>query len=153
MSSTEFVPPEFVVPTEVTFGDDLRLFPLGPIHNASDYEAWTSSMDHIRATPGYPDGSWPRPMTVAENLRDLERHAEDFRLRKGFTYTVLQANGEVIGCVYIYPSKDEQVDAQVLSWVRADRSHLDRPLYDGVRAWLRTEWPFGRIEYAERTAD
>ena len=103
VTPTHFVPPDFVVPTEVTFGD-LRLVPLGPEHNAADYAAWTSSIDHIRATPGFPDGSWPMLMPVSENLRDLERHAEDFRLRRGFTYTVLDANGEVIGCVYIYPS-------------------------------------------------
>jgi hypothetical protein len=37
--------------------------------------AWTASMDRIRATPGFPDGSWPREMSLSDNLRDLERHA------------------------------------------------------------------------------
>jgi hypothetical protein len=92
-------------------------------------------------------------MPISENLRDLERHAEDFRLRRGFTYTVLDANGEVIGCVYIYPSKDEHVDATVQSWVRADRSDVDRPLYEAVRTWLRSDWPFGVIEYDERPSE
>jgi hypothetical protein len=146
---TDFVPPDFVVPTEVMFGD-VRLLPLAPEHNAADYAAWTSSIDHIRATPGYPDGSWPRPMSLSENLRDLERHAEDFRRRRGFTYTVLDASEEVVGCVYIYPSKDEQFDAHVLSWVRVDRRELDGPLYEAVRAWIRDDWPFGLIEYRER---
>ncbi len=73
-----FVPPDFEVPTETTFGD-LRLVPLGPEHNDADYAAWASSIDHIRATPGFPDGSWPRPMSLEENRHDLERHAEDFR--------------------------------------------------------------------------
>jgi hypothetical protein len=152
VSPTDFVPPDFAVPTEATFGD-LRLVPLGPEHNAADYAAWTSSIDHIRATPGFPDSSWPVLMSVSENLRDLERHAEDFRLRRGFTYTVLDANGEVIGCVYIYPSSDEHVDAKVLSWVRVDGSDLDRPLYEAVRAWLRNDWPFGVVEYDERIAE
>jgi hypothetical protein len=89
-------------------------------------------------------------MTSSENLRDLERHAEDFRQRRGFTYTVLGADGEVMGCVYIYPSRDDDVDAEVLSWVRADRSDMDRELYDAVRAWLRRDWPFETIDYAER---
>ena len=89
-------------------------------------------------------------MSIAENLRDLERHAEDFRQRRGFTYTVLGADGEVMGCVYIYPSRDEHVDAQVLSWVRADRSDMDRVLYDAVSAWLRRDWPFGVVDYDER---
>jgi hypothetical protein len=150
--STDFVPRDFAVPTEATFGD-LHLVPLGPEHNAADYAAWTSSIDHIRATPGFPDGSWPALMSVSENLRDLERHAEDFRLRRGFTYTVLDANDEVIGCVYIYPSSAEHVDAKVLSWVRVDRSDLDRPLYEAVQAWLRNDWPFRVVEYGERIAE
>ncbi len=150
VTPTDFVPPDFVVPTEVTFGD-LRLVPLGPEHNDADYAAWTSSIDHIRATPGYPDGSWPRPMSLDENRRDLERHANDFRQRRGFTYTVLEPGGDVVGCVYIYPSKDERCDAQVLSWVRADRSDQDRTLHEALLAWLRDEWPFGAVEYAART--
>jgi hypothetical protein len=149
---TDFVPSDFAVPTEAIFGE-LHLVPLGPEHNAADYAAWTSSIDHIRATPGFPEGGWPTLMSVSENLRDLERHAEDFRLRRGFTYTVLEANGEVIGCVYIYPSRDEHVDAQVQSWVRVDRGDLDRPLYEAVRAWLRNEWPFGAIEYDDRVPE
>jgi GNAT acetyltransferase-like protein len=152
VSPAAFVSPEFTVPTEATFGD-LRLVPLGPEHNEADYAAWTSSIDHIRATPGYAARSWPAPMTVSENRRDLEQHAEDFRLRQGFTYTVLDADDEVIGCLYIYPSSDEHVDAEVRSWVRADRSDLDRPLYEAVRAWLRSDWTFGVVEYAERTAE
>ena len=103
-------------------------------------------------TPGFAARTWPVPMTVSENLRDLEQHAEDFRQRQGFTYTVLEANDDVIGCVYIYSSNDEHVDAEIRSWVRADRGGLDRPLYDAVRAWLRSEWPFRVVEYAERGA-
>ena len=151
-SPTDFVPPDFAVPTEAIFGE-MHLVPLGPEHNASDHAAWTSSIDHIRATPGFPDGSWPTLMSLADNLRDLERHSEDFRQRRGFTYTVLDTDGKVIGCVYIYPSKDENVDAQVLSWVSADRSELDRPLYEAMRAWLRDDWPFGTVEYSERAAE
>jgi hypothetical protein len=151
VTPTDFVPPDFAVPTEATFGD-FRLVPLGPEHNAADYAAWTSSIDHIRATPGFPDGSWPVLMSASENLQDLERHAQDFRLRRGFTYTVLDATGDVIGCVYIYPSTDELIHAQVLSWVRVDRSDLDRPLYEAVRTWLRNDWPFGVVEYDERAA-
>ena len=52
VTPTDFVPPDFAVPTEVTFGD-VRLLPLGPEHNSADHAAWTSSIDHIRATPGF----------------------------------------------------------------------------------------------------
>jgi hypothetical protein len=148
VTPADFVPQDFVVPSEMTFGD-VRLVPLGPEHNPDDFAAWTSSIDHIRATPGFAARRWPVPMTISENLRDLEAHAEDFRRRQGFTYTVLD-DGDVVGCVYIYPSSNEHVDADVRSWVRADRSGLDRPLYEAVRGWLRRDWPFGEVEYAER---
>jgi len=83
---------------------DFRLTPLGPHHNEADYAAWTSSVDHIRATPGFRTGNWPHEMSLADNFRDLERHARDFAERCGFTYTVLSIGaGDVIGCVYIYP--------------------------------------------------
>ena len=138
---------------------EFRLEPLGPEHNAADYAAWTASIGHIQATPGFAGTGWPHPMSLAENLRDLERHAQDFAGRRGFTYTVLSTGtGEVIGCVYIYPPRGESPggasagdhDAAVSSWVRADCAELDPVLYHTVRAWLERDWPFRSIEYAPR---
>jgi len=158
MSGELFVPADFAVPDLLT-GDDFRLVPLGPRHNESDYAAWTGSIEHIRATPGFAGRGWPREMSLQDNLRDLERHAQDFADRRGFTYTVLStASDEVIGCVYIYPPQGQRWDggsegqpaAAVMSWVRADRGDLDRVLYDAVVAWLECAWPFGSIQYAPR---
>jgi hypothetical protein len=95
-------------------------------------------------------------MSLADNLRDLERHAQDFAGRRGFTYTVLStATGEVIGCVYIYPPRGQEPGADgqqatVRSWVRADHAALDPVLYRAVRAWLERDWPFISIDYAPR---
>ena len=58
----------------------------------------------------------------------------------------------MIGCVYIYPDKDEQHDATVLSWVRASRAELDVPLWRAVSTWLAEDWPFARVAYAARAA-
>ena len=108
-------------------------------------------MAHIAETPGFPDGSWPREMTRDENRADLQRHADDFRNRKGFTYTVLDpVSRDVIGCVYIYPRPDSDSDARVRSWVRASHAQLDTPLWRAVSGWLGSEWPFGNVEYAPR---
>ena len=146
----EFVPPEFDVPLGLQTSRFV-LEPLGPQHNEPDYAAWTSSMEHIAATPGYPDGSWPREMTLEENLKDLQRHADDFETRKGFTYTVLEPAGrDVIGCVYIYPVADDEYDACALSWVRASHAHLDTPLWRTVSEWLESDWPFASVTYAPR---
>ena len=146
----EFVPPDFEVPLEFRT-PEFVLEPLGPVHNEQDYAAWTSSMEHIAATPGFRDGSWPREMTSDENRADLQRHADDFRQRTGFTYTVLDAaSRDVIGCVYIYPVVSENYDARVLSWVRESRANLDAPLWRAVTEWLASDWPFGSVEYAPR---
>jgi hypothetical protein len=151
MSARPFVPDEFRVPRTLVDAR-FRLEPLGPQHNAADHAAWTSSIEHIRATPGWEGKDWPPPegMPTEENLRDLERHAADFAARRGFTYTVLAPDGDVIGCVYIYPARGGEHDAHVRSWVSAAAAELDAPLHAAVSRWLVEQWPFERIAYAER---
>ena len=142
-----FVPDDFHPPPGLV-SDHFQLEPLGPQHNQDDYEAWSSSIEHIGATPGFTDGRWPRPMTLEENRADLERHARDFAARSGFTYTVLDPSDRaVIGCVYIYPDTDGVNDAVVRSWVRATRAGSDSALRDVVSRWLVEAWPFERISY------
>ena len=158
MGDELFVPEDFAVPDGL-MARDFRLTPLGPQHNEADYAAWTCSIEHIRATPGFGQGNWPREMSLAGNLRDLRRHARDFADRRGFTYTVLSTGtGDVIGCVYIYPpgsqapgEGERRPRASVQSWVRADHAALDPAVHDAIVAWLERDWPFDSIEYAPRT--
>jgi hypothetical protein len=144
----EFVPDWFDPPTTLRVGE-LRLEPLHPEHNQRDYAAWTSSVDHIRRTPGFNSlRSWPREMTLAENLGDLERHHRDFQRRTGFTFTVLAADDDVVGCLYIYPADDDTHDAQARSWVRESEAALDAPLRQAIADWLSSDaWPFVRPRY------
>ncbi|MEU5796890.1 N-acetyltransferase [Streptomyces sp. NPDC047813] len=146
------VAPDFVVPPPPAT-DRFRLEPLGPRHNAADHAAWTSSIAHIRATPGFAGRSWPplEGMSLEANLDDLRRHAEDFDHRTGFTYTVLSVpDGDVIGCVYIYGSRRDPDVADVRSWVRASHASLDAGLHRVVSDWLERAWPFERVAYAPR---
>lgn len=146
-----FVPDDFEPPGSLTgtsaTGGVFRLEPLGPEHNERDHRAWTSSIDHIRNSPGFVGRPWPHTMTLAENAGDLAAHADDFAARRGFTYTVLDADDVVIGCVYIYPDEDGGHDAHVRSWVRADRAELDAVVRTTVARWLRTAWPFSLVRY------
>ena len=144
--NSALVPADFDVP--LTFeGPGFRLEPLGPEHNDRDHAAWSGSIEHIRSTPGFPDGDWPSPMTLERNLEDLVRHARDFEIRKGFTYSILDGDA-VIGCVYIYPKKDSEGVAEVSSWVIEERADLDRVVFDCLSEWL-ADWPV-EIEYDAR---
>ncbi|MER5484867.1 N-acetyltransferase [Streptomyces sp. NPDC002812] len=160
MSSDQqtFVPPAegFEVPVRLV-GEGFRLEPLGPEHNEGDLAAWSGSIEHVRATPGFL-GDWPpeEGMSPEANLADLVRHAADFAERRGFTYSILEGEqdgtGEVVGCLYIYPAKADPERVHVTSWVRADRAALDKTVYETVMRWFTEVWPFDaeRIDYAAR---
>ncbi|MEV6975863.1 N-acetyltransferase [Kitasatospora sp. NPDC093806] len=151
MTDQPFVPADFTVPRTLT-AEGFRLEPLGEQHNEADHAAWSGSIEHIRATPGFEHGHWPPVdgMTLDRNLADLRRHAADFEARRGFTYTVRELPGDaVIGCVYVCPDRTEQAVAKVSSWVRADRAGLDAPLHRAVSAWL-ADWPLREVRYAPR---
>lgn len=147
MVSSAFVPPAFVPPS----GLDHEVFCLRRLDvafNERDFAAWSSSIDHIRRTPGFDGRDWPREMSLNDNRTDLEMHAADFQARRGFTYTVLdRADGDVIGCVYIYPAADAGIDAAVRSWVRISHAHLDPTLVSVIRGWLTEAWPFSTVAY------
>jgi hypothetical protein len=146
-----FVDPDFVLPSPPR-GDGFVLTQLLVEHNERDLQAWSSSIEHIHATPGFERHPWPdEPTTLERNRRDLQGHVDDFAQRKGFTYSVRGDPGdEVIGCVYIYPSASDGTEAHVRSWVRASRAELDGPLYRTVSDWLAADWPFETFEYALR---
>ena len=149
--AASFVPDDYVIPLHLA-GPDFRLEPLGPQHNDADHRAWTTSIEHIRATPGFDTRRWPPAggMSLEENLRDLRAHAEDFRRRVGFTYTVLDDEDVVVGCVYIYPSPADPDITEVRSWVSADRAELDSLLHETVDSWLAADWPFTIVRYRTR---
>jgi hypothetical protein len=52
VSTWRFVPDDFTVPAGLRT-DTFALEPLGVRHNDLDYAAWTSSIEHIRHTPGF----------------------------------------------------------------------------------------------------
>ena len=148
--SRVLVPEGFEIPKPFVHSR-FRLEPLGPEHNDRDYDAWTSSVAHIRATPGFENADWPASMTLEENLADLVGHAEDFADRRGFTFSIVDKE-DVIGCLYIYPSEEPAYDASVKSWVRESRSDMDVIVWESISHWLAKRWPFENPLYAERTS-
>ncbi|GAA3627817.1 hypothetical protein GCM10022223_51390 [Kineosporia mesophila] len=139
----------FEVPPPLT-SPRFRFEPLAGHHNDVDLPAWTSSIEHIRASPGFAGRGWPAgPVSAQENLRDLLRHERHRQERSGFTYAVFSGD-EYVGCVYFYPPRTPTHDVDVRSWVTQERADLDRPLYEAVSRWLRECWPWKQPDYAER---
>ena len=148
MMTRAFVPDDFDAP-DAFDGPGFRMEPLTSRHNERDHDAWMSSIEHIRDTPGFDAVDWPKPMTLQANLSDLEGHARDFDSHTGFTYSILD-DDVVIGCLYVYPSKSSEHDASVKSWVRESRSEMDVIVWKAVSEWLSREWPFENSEYDSR---
>ena len=126
------------------------LEPLGPEHNDRDYHAWTASMEHIHATPGWGDSRWPQEMTPDENRADLERHADDFRKRTGFTYTVLDPASRDVS-VASTSTRGRTARRRARAFVGAgEPGRARRPTLPAVSDWLASDWPFGTVDYAPR---
>lgn len=148
-----FVPDTFEVPA-ILETDQFRLRMLSVDDVEKDYEAVMESRDLLIEMFG---GPWPREgFTLAENLADLQMHQREFLAREAFAYTVVAPDeSRVLGCLYINPTKDPDVDARVHMWVRqsAYDAGLDPVLFNTVRAWLTSAWPFAVVEYPGREGE
>lgn len=146
---SNFVPAKFKVPEGLRH-PAFRLRMLRATDAEADYEAVMASAKRLRE--GSPNG-WPREgFTLEENLADLIRHEQEFHERRAFAYTVLAPDDStVLGCVYINPPAAGEAgahDAEVYLWVRDERHpELTGKLYDAVRAWLASSWPFRQVRF------
>ena len=150
MSTNQFVPDDFEVPALLET-DRFRLRMLSVDDVEKDYEAVVESRELLHTMFG---GSWPRPgFTLEENLADLKRHQQEFLNREAFAYTVVSLDEtRVLGCVYIDPSETADSDAVVVMWVRQTEydKELDEILFKTVRDWIRSDWPFRKVDYPGR---
>jgi len=148
--SSSFVSDSFEVPATLET-DKFRLRMLSIDDVEKDYEAVMESREMLRAQFG---GSWPREgFTLEENLSDLKRHQREFEQRDAFAYTVESLDEAlVLGCVYINPSDDENIDAEVYMWVRQSEfdKGLDPILFETVKKWLDETWTFDQVSYPGR---
>lgn len=141
MSLVSFVPEDFEVPQNLDT-DAYRLRML-TIHDVDkDFEAVMSSTDHLKKVWG---GTWPEGLTLEQNLIDLGWHQKEFQRRTSFAYTVVAPDESmVLGCVYIYPSRRPEYDAEIYLWARqdTDTANLEQHLELATRNWIAERWPF-----------
>jgi hypothetical protein len=145
-----FVPDDFDVPTELKTADFL-IRPLLISDVVKGYDAVMTSADHLQGVFG-PGRSWPYGLSFEQDLIDLGWHHKEFQRRRSFAYTVMTLDEtECLGCLYINPTELPGYDAEVFCWVRARHAQaLDARLYDALRAWIDTRWPFKAVAYPGR---
>ena len=150
MKKPLFVPSNFDIPPVFETGR-FRLRMLSVDDVEQDYEAVIESRELLHSMFG---GSWPREgFTLTENLTDLEQHQQEFLNREAFTYTVVSLDeSRVLGCVYINPARKVDTNAEVYMWVRQSEydQGLDAILFQKVKNWMRTSWPFTTVAYPGR---
>ena len=147
MISKKFIPLDFAVPTfaETAF---FKLRPLTIHHVVKDYDAVMTSRDDLWRRFGEVWG-WPADdLTLEQDLIDLAWHQKEFQTKSSFAYTVLNLEeSQVLGCVYVYPSKLQDIDAEIWFWIRqsALASNLEQQLYCFITRWLTKRWPFNTV--------
>lgn len=140
---TAFVPPWCLVT------ERMRLEPLRPALVQLDYDAFMSSIDHLRDSLRWEN--WPSAdYELEQNRVDLQRHWDEFGAAEAYAYTVLTPDrSRCIGCVYINPFADLERRARVAYWVTEDQleSRLDEHLLIELVAWFEREWPLDTVQF------
>ena len=142
-----FLPRNFVVPARI----ETERFVMRSItiHDAfKDYDAVMSSREHLWSRFGDVWGWPPENMTIEDNIVDLGWHQKEFKLRSSFDYALMSPDeSRLLGCVYIDPSSEEGLDAEVWFWARSSEvpKGLELFLEAFLPEWLSTDWPFAVV--------
>ena len=125
-----------------------KLRPLTIHHVVKDYDAVMTSRDHLWRRFGEVWG-WPAAdLTLEQDLIDLAWHQKEFQTQSSFAYSVLNLEeSQVLGCVYVYPSKLHELDAEIWFWIRQGElvNNLEQELYCFITSWLNISWPFNAV--------
>ncbi len=148
-----FVPTDFNVPATLETSEfRLRMLTVNDV--VKDYDAVMTSVEHLKTV--WPGSAWPEGLTLEQDLIDLGWHQKEFQIRRSFAYTVVTpSESQVIGCVYIDPTRRSGYDAEVFLWARQSElaGGLEGRLYGAVQAWLRSDWPFKQVAFPGRDID
>lgn len=151
MYNPPLVPDDFAVP-EALETDRMRLRMLTIDDVEKDYAAVMESEERLR-TIFEPGGEWPFGLTLHQNTIELGWHQTEFQLRTSFAYTVVSPDEkQVLGCMYMYPTRKPGYDVEITMWVRQSEADtgLDEHLFETVENWVATSWPYKHPAYPGR---
>ncbi len=150
--SNSFVPADFKVPDTLE-NEHFRIRMLTVNDVVKDYDAVMTSLSHLQEM-FLPLWNWPtEDLSFEQDLIDLGWHQKEFQMRSSFAYTVVSLDeSQVLGCLYIEPSKKADFDAEIYMWVRQSEvaNGLDSILFSTVKKWIDNEWTFKNPAYPIR---
>ena len=151
MYAKPLVPDDFEVPQRLET-ERLRIRPLVLQDTAKDYDAIMTSAERLQ-TVYNPGSRWPEGYLLEQDLVHIGWHQTEFENRTSFAYAVVALDeSQVLGSLYIYPTRKQGYDCKVTMWVRQSEaeSGLDGHLYETVREWVARDWPFAAPGYPGR---
>lgn len=105
-----------------------------------DFAAVMESAADIKAAN--PGSTWPDGLTREKNLIDLAWHQREFEARRSFAWVIEAADGDYLGCLYVYPSIAGEQSADVTWWWRTGRGGANQLFREKLKAWLASaDWP------------
>ena len=144
---------DFAVPERLET-DEFRLRMLTVNDLVKDYDAVMTSVEHLKSSFSViAEDDWPEGLTLEEDLIDLGWHQREFTLGFSFAYTVMSLDESTcLGCVYFEPTSRGDYDVAISMWVRESElaGGLDRRLFQAVKSWVSSEWPFSNPAYPAR---
>lgn len=152
MHAPALVADDFIVPARLETAE-FRLRMLTIHDGVKDYDAVMTSREHLLGVFG-PQSTWPEAeLSLEQDLIDLAWHQKEFQNRTSFAYTVMSPDEACcLGCVYVYPARPADYDAQVILWARQSElaNGLEERLYQAVKDWCAEAWPFARVGFPGR---
>lgn len=117
----------------------LRGFALTPLTPAEVDEDYAAVMGAEPVLTGM-FGSWPKGMTLTENLYDLAWHDREFDAGRSFSWIVRKKAGLYIGCAYLFPEMGRRGAANGFIWLieMPERVALLDQLQTELTDWFKT---------------
>jgi hypothetical protein len=143
-----WIAPDFDYPRRLDLDSGHHLRPIEAADAQIDLPAVMGSREALWRVYGEGWGWPPQSLSLEADREDLAHHAEEAQAREGFNYAVLdESEGELFGCVYLYPSDASDADADVSWWLvdAARGSDLERALDAELPRWFESAWGFASV--------
>ena len=147
----KFLPGQFEIPKKVNL-NGFYLRPLSIDDLEEDYKAVMESVADLQGVFGE-YSKWPSPnLTKRQNLVDLGWHEKEFQRETSFAYVIENDSRKYIGCLYVYPSKEKDFDADAYMWIRTSEHSrvLIKDLWNKIDEWLSDAWSFAKVRFPTR---